>query len=563
MKKIFGILFIAVISLFCFSGCFSSGEGVDKIEIESYPKSTYVIDEEFDWSSLKVKVTLKDNTTKIVTGDPSQWVDATFKCSTASTANEGTYSVTVSYGDTLKATFQYTVLKSYFVNGNGTKENPFQISTLAQFKSMVKEHPTMTYYVLINDIDFNYNYTSPTAALTNVSLDGQGYSLKNVSNVVFSMLKGYTEIMNLNVYANFEGDKSWGVFYDDAEGIKHVFKNLNFYGLSSNYQYNHSLFGAIGINTENTTAIFENINNYMDLIGNGASGVFMTANWGLAYFINCSNYGTLISPSSTIITPNQAYNNDGIFVIKNMKNYGDVISTFVKTDALWGAPTTSGTTQSGLLKYSVNNEEYRYYNYNENLGYMLERDFTGYSDSDKLTDKDIEAIKVKDLIFVAPIIETKLDSSKAITLSAIAGNETKLQGKDLKIKVVISSHVIDLNGNYQCGQSVWEHIFVSNGDKTALELFNDYQLKALRFVNTENLSIKDCNYIGDNKVESEKDGLKITNISGTKYYVYDSTQTPFTDGVHSASKSDKAIYTIILLDSNDRPLSSTMFVQQK
>lgn len=557
MKKILGVLFIAVISLVCFSGCFSNSESVDKIEIESYPKSTYVIDEAFDWSNLKVKVTLKDNTVKTVEGNPANWTDANFKCSTASTSNEGTYSVTVSYGETLKATFQYTVLKSYFANGNGTKENPFQISTLTQFKSIVRKHSTMTYYVLINDIDFESNYVTPEADVSNISLDGQGYAFRNLNTGVFNVMRGDTIIENLNVYANMIDAATNGVFSSYEVGNYHIFRNINFYGLRSDETYNCALFGYSW--SESVTCVYENINNYMDFINSAANGIFSAGSLGLVYLINCTNYGTLISPSSSLITSNVSLIK-GTYVIKNMRNYGDVISTLVKTDVLWAAPTSAGITT--IPNYDPENSNYKYYNYNENLGYMMKSEFTGYTDVDKLSITDVENIKVKKFEYVPSVITVENSANNGLQLKATVDNEEKLQNKSLKIKVVISSHVFDTNGNYQVGHPVWEHVFVSTAEKTALELFNEYELQALLFVNTEQSDKSGVKYIDGNTIESEKDGLQIVTISGSKYYVYDSTRTPYMEGTHSFSYSDKATYTIIVLDGNDRPISSTMFIKK-
>lgn len=69
------------------------------------------------------------------------------------------------------------------MNGTGTKDDPYQVTTVAEFYEAIAEHSSKYPYVkLMNDIDFNdYNYWNlKSTRIDFTEFDGQNHVIKNI-----------------------------------------------------------------------------------------------------------------------------------------------------------------------------------------------------------------------------------------------------------------------------------------------------------------------------------------------------------------------------------------------
>ena len=84
-----------------------------------------------------------------------------------------------------------------FAGGDGTKNNPYQISNVQMFEEI--ENRQNDNYILINDIDLS---CAPRISKFNGTLDGQGYTIRctfSQNNGLFNYLSESSYIQNCNV----------------------------------------------------------------------------------------------------------------------------------------------------------------------------------------------------------------------------------------------------------------------------------------------------------------------------------------------------------------------------
>jgi len=392
MKKII-VFLVTVFAVLGLTGCFTN-EAENKFEITNYPKATYVLGEDFDWDNVSIEINgtrygkAEAETQGVEFPDIVLYKEGYQK-------EPGTYAATIKYGS-LTATFQYTVLDSYFANGNGTKENPYQISTVYQFYQAFKMHDEVTYYVLINDIDFESNYQT-VEEVGNLHIDGQGYALRNVQTLLVEYVHGYDySIENVDVHINSNGDYFVGsrLFADETgygtaqykevsekDGrYSHLtvkYKNVNVYGtMLLNAEMNASLFGFV---RGNVTMVVENFNNFSDVLNNSGrefalltSGVLTSANRKSAlYFLNCRNYGTITALSATMVCGNPTYCRNTYFENKFNSEGVDQRNTLEGKRKVILGETNVGTTQKYIIEANANNAYFIFDNQTKNYGYII------------------------------------------------------------------------------------------------------------------------------------------------------------------------------------------------
>lgn len=369
MKKILN-LFLMAIAIFTLASCFENGGSTTSFEIDGYPKTTYVLGETFDWTGFSVKI----NNGTPMDKKEAESKDVKFP-ELIDTSKAGTFTVKVTYNG-LNASFQYTVLDSYFANGNGTATAPYQVSTVEQFYAALKgsEKGEMTYYTLVNDIDFEKklnNLTNEKNVTKKVEINGQGYALRNVNGVLGYRLENST-IKNIDIHFSEDenGEFSYlskGAIFERSKGDV-VFENINTFGKIAFCTSNASIFGQIAPETvdEENITVLRNCNNYASFTNFGSYGAVFTAGiyhlpgtqkvsanscW---YILNCKNYGEYIGTYVGLTNPNSTYLDEYTYayyvVDENTKNFGKLISLSQSDDQIYGGtPAEKAKVKMSLL----------------------------------------------------------------------------------------------------------------------------------------------------------------------------------------------------------------------
>ncbi|MCI6508729.1 MAG: bacterial Ig-like domain-containing protein [Bacilli bacterium] len=356
MKKILN-LFLMAIAIFTLASCFVDGVSTTSFEIDGYPKTTYVLGETFDWTGFSVKINNVNNGEPM--GKEAAAREGVEFPGSLDTTKAGTFTVKVTYKG-LNASFQYTVLDSYFANGNGTATAPYQISTVEQFKVALKGNESKkTYYTLVNDIDFKgalEDRTAESHVTKNVEINGQGYALRGVNGALGYKLENSTF---KNIDFHFGVDEN-GEFTYNARGAifeylhgEVTFENINTFGKIAFSTSNASIFGQIIVQKagDRNIAVLKNCNNYASFTNLGTYGAVFTGGTcyeknesgvnydnrdnknSVWYVLNCKNYGEYIAAYAGLINPNSNYliTFKAYYVIDaNTKNLGNLISIAAK-----------------------------------------------------------------------------------------------------------------------------------------------------------------------------------------------------------------------------------------
>lgn len=351
MKKILN-LFIMAIAIFTLASCIVDGGNTNSFEINGYPKTTYVLGEQFDWTGFSVKI--DDKSYDYITAKAQ---DVKFPETDPDTSKAGTFTVKVTYKG-LNASFQYTVLDSYFANGDGTATAPYQISTVEQFKVALRGNESKTYYTLVNDIDFNgalEDRTAESHVTKNVEINGQGYALRGVNGALgYQLVNSTFKNIDFHFAASNEFTyKKRGAIFEYLVGTV-TFENIKTFGNIAFKTTNASIFGQIFVEKEDAKniAVLKNCNNYASFTNLGAygavftSGVYIPENVKINgndsnscwYVLNCKNYGEYIATYVGLINPNYHYflNVKAYYVLdENTKNFGDLISISASKESVY------------------------------------------------------------------------------------------------------------------------------------------------------------------------------------------------------------------------------------
>lgn len=567
MKKI--IAFIAtIIMMVGLTGCFINGDDENKFEITSYPKTTYVKGENFDWSTLMININ-----GKIYNYDDAKKLDgivfpeiSLYKPATATDElyqrEPGTYAATIKY-NTLTATFQYTVLDTFFANGNGTKENPYQISTIDQYYVACQDwsdKKSVQYFVLINDLDFEGNYVNDNIVIENMVIDGNNHSLKNVNTEMFDDIR-YATIKNLNVYFNSEDSEPRFAGWCTGDV---TYENINTYGLIVTTGYNYCIYG--GTYGNNLTMVLNNCVNYATIIGDYArNSVFCIGNVyenSVIYFLGCKNYADVYGHAISVYLAHELYGQKGGIVFDDKcANYGKVLSYGANSSIIMANQNAEiSETQATFAK--TDGTGAKCYKYDSNKGIVyggLAKVSKAYSEYNK---KDAEAaVALVGAMYVPAIkgtLKTEINNGKLEFTSS-------QQPAYYRVTIVaLTANSFEENG--ASGGSNW-----SNG-------FNN--LPTEKIVATKYLTAQDinklnfemhafANFVGDQIISDETkksyicftDQNEIKNdelipyvmINGVKYYVFDSTSYRY-KGEYVLVKSNGILVSITAYDQNGLPL---------
>lgn len=279
------LLALALVATLCACGLLS---GATALTIESMPRTSYTTeDQNYDWTGFTLRVytnTKKDDTYK-KGGNNDRWYkdfsyddlmkegSKDFSVTPFAKGQVGTHTAQIRYLG-LSVSFNYTVSESLFAGGEGTKANPYQISTAEQFERIGSREST-TYFVLINDIDLeNYN---TVRLIKNAEIDGSNYALRNVNKMIAEKFAG--TIKNVDIYMNSQDALFLHLGRESSASV--LVENVNVYGvldLSGSAEQNT---GILANYVSSTDCKIKDVNIYANLLSN--------TNYG-AIFIGYTNY---------------------------------------------------------------------------------------------------------------------------------------------------------------------------------------------------------------------------------------------------------------------------------
>lgn len=225
------LMALMLIGIVAMTGCLSL-EQATAISFITTPANVYVLNDEAAELNFAIGVE-KGETTELIEVETT-WgnIDEALKklpnlmtVTGWNLSTTGDKTLTVTYGS-LTLTYPYTVISGE-IQGNGSKETPFLITSAEEFVQVITEKKTYnngyTYYKLVSDIDFaGVDMAAYKAAVSefvfNGSLDGSkpdGQGSYAISNFI-------------NTEAPI-GDKGFGLFYTIANGTENkpiTFKNI-------------------------------------------------------------------------------------------------------------------------------------------------------------------------------------------------------------------------------------------------------------------------------------------------------------------------------------------------
>lgn len=316
-------IFLSVITLCLFSlvltSCFTSS--TKSIKIVKIPNSVFEVVDEGDSKAVPdlmiVEVT-DDVTTqiKLSIDENGQLVSSnnvfTITINGFDLSKVGSFTASVEYAGVVSY-FDYQVVSkdSYFAGGDGSVNNPYQITTAEQFINMNNVDTTNKYFKLMNDIDFssvtNRSYLKESSLYFYYvsrfygTLDGNNKKIYNFDDTddtnnnlgklvaLFSTATNAT-IKDVDFYVSSVGNIEYGGISIVYTGRKVNFENVNMYGTCINMEQNVSLY----VTNAYSNVSFVNCDNYVDIIatdGNYVGGFVGVPRNANLYFENSFYYG--------------------------------------------------------------------------------------------------------------------------------------------------------------------------------------------------------------------------------------------------------------------------------
>lgn len=316
-------IFLSVITLCLFSlvltSCFTSS--TKSIKIVKIPNSVFEVVDEGDSKAVPdlmiVEVT-DDVTTqiKLSIDENGQLVSSnnvfTITINGFDLSKVGSFTASVEYAGVVSY-FDYQVVSkdSYFAGGDGSVNNPYQITTAEQFINMNNVDTTNKYFKLMNDIDFssvtNRSYLKESSwyfyyvSRFYGTLDGNNKKIYNFDDTddtnnnlgklvaLFSTATNAT-IKDVDFYVSSVGNIEYGGISIVYTGRKVNFENVNMYGTCINMEQNVSLY----VTNAYSNVSFVNCDNYVDIIatdGNYVGGFVGVPRNANLYFENSFYYG--------------------------------------------------------------------------------------------------------------------------------------------------------------------------------------------------------------------------------------------------------------------------------
>ncbi len=574
MKKILS-LFMMAIAIFTLASCFDN-TNEKSFEIASYPKTTYVLNEEFSWEGVIVKI----GGVEYGYAAAKQAAVVFPEVADIKTDKAGTYSLSVKYGS-LTATFQYTVLDSYFANGDGTLYNPYQISTIDQYIAMNKVWNKTTYFVLVNDIDIasgDNKIEKEGYNVKNIVLDGHGYALRNVNHRIFDNTVDCV-IKNLSIYCGLAGE----YWESDVQGIvfsvnsRTTFENISTYGSIKILDgKNASIYGFAGTGN----VVLKNCINYASIVGINTREVSVFTTGSLAgnkgqnawYLIGCKNYGDVYGLAAAFLTCNKAYisSYDATYVIDSETvNYGKIVSTLGSSNMFAANTCSSGNFQWKEGDKISDIARLRVYRYDSAIGIKGSADIES-AQFEVLGDKVLEGLTTVDPISLTindSVMKLDINSNGYFELACDPVQDKKVAKYVVKVSGYLEYRESDGNikegysGNTPDGE-YFSIVCNRQGSVSALEAVNALKLRPLTFQN-----VRDANYnvnpvdmnlsiLDATTVDVDRTGtIPTVTIDGVTYYVNDVAKN---NGYAYVAVNSKVIYTITALSEDGLPLCGSV-----
>lgn len=256
---LFVFAFVAVLSL---TSCMTSS--TTSIAIQEMPKTTFELDEDVDGVLLQLKIT--DNGThfvalsykdgKVETENPV--FQGQILLTGFSTKTVGSFTAVVTFKGA-SSYFDYEVInpESGFSGGNGSVNNPYQITEAAQL-ALISNHLD-AHYKLMNDIDLSEVKSEDLPVLDpevtsdekviikgsfTGSFDGNGKKLYNITdNYLLFERTIDAELKNLDIYLN----TTYFVIVGECSGDV-TFENVNTYGVATKASNNYGVYTLYATN---------------------------------------------------------------------------------------------------------------------------------------------------------------------------------------------------------------------------------------------------------------------------------------------------------------------------
>lgn len=331
IKKFFlSIISISLLAIIL-TGCFSST--TTSIDIKKLPSDTFEVNTTNIEKLMVVTVTDAGVTTDVILS----FEDGELKCSDSrfdivlkdfDLSQVGSFTAMLEYGGVVSY-FDYQVVStdSKFAGGDGSVQNPYQITTAEQFLNINSVDTSGKYFKLMNDISFENVIPSVevrgyTSYIYNFegTLDGNNRHLYNVTDSLILNVKSAT-IQNLSIVLTDAVALCW--ISGDT-----LLKNVDIYGYCPSNN-NVSAYGSYvgGYVSENgnysaeTNLTLIDCDNYVDIVGQGdkVSPYFAFTFGGLRTLTmeNCHNYGHIEADKVAFVTANSF---DQRIITLNMTN---------------------------------------------------------------------------------------------------------------------------------------------------------------------------------------------------------------------------------------------------
>jgi len=260
-----------------------------------------------------------------------------------------------------------------YAGGNGTKENPYQISNAAEFAHLSvmnkasENNVKGKYFILTKDIYLNDGYFDDDGTyhdggdgVLNVwdylgvfagTFDGRGfnvYGLYSRTKSLFNGNRAETSVSNMHIKKSYLSMLSGGGFFQANSGI---IESCSFDGVVFNDTENRSAFG--GISGTNVGAI-RNCVNYGNVLGNNSAmkiGGIVGINYSGSVVENCVNYGDVGTKTTKYYVGGIV--GDGSNILR-CKNYGKIYAANVKVGGIVGQGSASYCENHGEVVSGIN-----------------------------------------------------------------------------------------------------------------------------------------------------------------------------------------------------------------
>lgn len=388
MKRFRTILTAAALCMIFVMAAGCSISQATNIELISYPKTEFLVDEDISELPFTILVTLNNGKTTQISFTPEN--PGAVQVANFSTAAPGSFTAYFTYRS-FTYRFDYTVSTGEytgFAGGSGIATDPYQIANAEQFKNIVLRGNTVSegkengyvYYELIADIDLsgldvaadsaylekielgNFKYPTESEYSFNGSLNGNGHKLMNFKattdlGIFGTILKGnFSNIVidGFNTVGYRVGAFGTGL-YDQENGASATFDRVT---INANCQlgFGGYIFQAKGAKSVTFTDCIMNGNVYGD--GDNVGGFLGDAQCKVT-FTNCQMNGDVVGFSQVGAFAGWVSNSDteGVLPdnITGTWSYTDLL-TFTEVDGV--QTNTLGDTASITYNSLCGNQYY-------------------------------------------------------------------------------------------------------------------------------------------------------------------------------------------------------------